>query len=178
MVDFRVVVIRATGQNDAVHPVLLDPLQGLHALVVDILVQFLILDPGSGNRGCDLILRGKHAVLVAGELGMVLAQLHVKALGELVLHMVRNEGVEEGDVRFAQGIDVELQGLGVGHDDGAIEMVAGGLVFLTLVLGAGHPNEVDVLFKQVHDVTMRELGRIANALGRHRFDTRLVGLLG
>ena len=56
-------------------------------------------------------------------------------------------------------------------------MVARSCVFLALPLAAGEPNEVRVLFEQVHDVAVRELRRVAHAFRRHAFDARLVGFL-
>ncbi len=108
---------------------------------------------------------------------MRLDQVIVQTLLEQILAVVGQPGVQEPHVGGAQLVDVEAQRLGVAGNDGAVEVVASALVLLALPLAAGEPDEIGMLVQQVHDVAVAELGRIAHALGRHRLDARLVGLL-
>ena len=71
------------------------------------------------------------------ELRMRLHQLHEQALLEVLLLVVRQPRREQLHVGGAQLVDVEAQRLGVAGHDGAVEVVAGGLVLLALPLGTG-----------------------------------------
>ena len=176
MVDLRVVVVRAARQHDAVRVGLLHPQQRLGALLADVGLERLVLGPCGVHRGVDLGLRGRRHVLAA-QLGMRLDQLHEQALLQVLLLIVGQPRVQELRVRGTQLVDVEAQRLGVACHDGAVEMVAGALVLLTLPLAAGEPDEVGMLVQQVHDVAVRELRRVAHALRRHGLDAGLVGFL-
>ena len=100
-----------------------------------------------------------------------------EAFLEGLLIVIGNERVEELRAAILELVDIELERLGIAHDDGAVIVVVRALVLLTLPADAGHPDEVHVLVEQVHDVTVRQLGRIAGVLGRHGLDAGLVGLL-
>ena len=176
MVDFRIVVIRATSQYNAVHSVLFYPFQGFHTLVVDIFVKLLVFSPCDIYRSINFSLRGSRAR--AHKLRMLLDELDVQALLQFVLHVVGNKRIQELDIGLVQRINIEFQRLGITHYDRAIEMIACGLVFLTFILRARHPDEIDVFIKQVHDMAMRKFGWVAHAFRRHRLDTRFVRLLG
>ena len=176
VVDLGILMVGASGQHDAAGAGLLHPREGFHALRADIAFERLVLGPGRLHRRPDLVSRERGAAPVR-LFRKVLGQLHHQALGQLVLVVVGHPRRHEGHIGLAQLVDVQAQRLGVTRHNGAVEVVAGGLVLLALPLGTGHPDEVRVLREQVHDVAVRELRRIAHALGGHRLDAGLVGLL-
>ena len=182
VVDLSVVVVGAAGQHDAVPAGFLDPAQHFLALGAHGGLEALVDTPSDLDGVVDLLARGEelagHAHASGGKL---LAALDVELLEEAQLEgllvVVGQEGVEEVDLRAAQLVDVELERLAVAHDDGAVVVVVGRLVFLALPAGAGHPDEVDVALQQVHDVAVAQLGGVADAFGGHRLDAGLIGLL-
>ena len=101
----------------------------------------------------------------------------VQTAFELDLVMVGHERVHELDVILGDGVDVQAQGRGVAHHDGAVVAIARRGVLLALPAHAGHPNEIRVLGDEVHHMAVGELGRIAHALARHGLDAALVGRL-
>ena len=153
MIDFGIVVIRTTSQHDTVHPMLFYPFQGFHALVVDVFVKLLVFSPCGIYRSINFSLRGSRAG--AHKLGVFLNKLDIQALFQFVLHVIGDKRIKELDIGLVQCIDIELQRLGIAHYDRTIEMIACGLVFLTLILSTRHPNKIDVFFEQVHDMTVR-----------------------
>ena len=169
-------MVGAPGQHDAARAGLLHPREGFHALRADIALEGLVFRPGRLHRRPDLVSRERGAAPV-GLLREVLRQLHHQALGQLVLVVVGHPRRHEGHIGLAQLVDVQAQRLGIARHNGAVEVVAGGLVLLALPLRTRHPDEVRMLVEQVHDVAVRKLRRIAHALGGHRFDAGLVGLL-
>ena len=104
-------------------------------------------------------------------------QIFVQALLQKLFTVVRQPRVQELDVGRAQLIDVQAQRRRVARDDRAVEVVARAFVLLTLPFAAREPDEVGVLFQQVHDMAVRKLRRVAHAFGRHGLDARLVGFL-
>ena len=181
VVDLGVVVVGAAGQHDAMGVVLLDPPQGLVTLAVHGVVEVHVGLPGGVDGLVDLgagDVGATHATAaLGGVLLALLADQLVEASLELALLVVRNERVKKLDLgALAQLVDVELQGLRVAHDDGAVVVVGSLLVLLALPADAGHPDEVRVLGDEVHDVAVAKLGRVADGLGGHGLDAGLVGL--
>ena len=176
VVDLGILMVGAPGQHDAARAGLLHPREGFHTLRANIAFERLVLGPGRLHRRPDLVSRERGAAPVR-LFRKVLGQLHHQALGQLVLVVVGHPRRHEGHIGLAQLVDVQAQRLGVTRHNGAVEVVAGGLVLLALPLRTRHPDEVRVLVEQVHDVAVRKLRRIAHALGGHRFDAGLVGLL-
>ena len=177
MVDLGIEVIRPARQHDAMRARVLHPFERLFALVADILLEGHIFSPSSFDRRFDVLLARQLALYILHELRMLLDQLHVETLLQMVFLVIRNERVQELNIRFVELVDIQAQGLGIAHDDRAVEMIACTFVFLTLPFRTGHPDKIDILIEQVHHMTMRELRRIAHALGRHGLDARFVGLL-
>ena len=168
-------VVGTPCQDDAVGVVLLDPLEGLLALRTHLVLEVEINLPRAVDGVVDFLLRRVR------ELGMLLLalldQVLVQALLEGFLVVVGDERVEEVRAARAQLVDVELERLGIAHDDRAVVVVVRARVLLALPADARHPDEVYVALEQVHDVTVRELGRVARVFGRHRLDARLEGRL-
>ena len=169
-------MIRTAGQHDAVHPMLFYPFQGFHALVVDVFVKLFVFSPCDIYRSVNFSLRRSRTG--AHKLRMFLNKLDIQTLLQFVLHVIGNKRIQELNIGLVQSIDIELQRLGIAHYDRAIEMIACGLIFLTLILSTWHPDKIDVFFEQVHDMPMRQLGWVAHALGRHRLNTCFVRFLG
>ena len=180
VVDLGVVMVGTTGEHDAVTAVVLDPLKGLLAHGLDVLVEARVGLKGSVDGGIDLGARdlgSTHATATGLSIGHAVDGEHlVQAALELGLVMIGHKRVQELDVLLADLVDVECQRRGVAHDDGAVVTVAGGRVLLALPTHARHPDKVDVAVDKVHHVAVAHLGRIAHALGRHGLDARLVGL--
>ena len=180
MVDLGVVMVGTTGEYDAVATVVLDPLKGLLAHGLDVLVETSIGLKGGIDGGVDLGARdlgSTHATATGLGVGHAIDGEHlVQAALELSLVVIGHKRVQELDVLLADLIDVERQRRGVAHDDGAVIAVAGGRILLALPAHARHPDKVDVTVNEVHHVAVAHLGRIAHALGRHGLDARLVSL--
>ena len=181
VVDLGIVVVRATCQHDAVPAIVLDPAHGLLAHGLDILMEARV-GLVSGVHGLINLGAGElgPAHTAATRLGVGHA-LHgeqlVQAALELDLVMVGHERVHELNVVLGDGVDVQAQGRGVAHHDGAVVAVSRRGVLLALPTHAGHPNEIRVLGDEVHHMAVGELGRIAHALARHGLDAALVGRL-
>ena len=181
MVDLGVVMVGAAGEHNAVAAVVLDPLKGLLAHGLDVLVETRIGLKGSVDGSVDLGARdlgSTHATATGLRIGHAVDGEHlIQAALELGLIVIRHKRVQELDILLADLVDVECQRRGVAHDDGAVVTVTGGRVLLALPAHARHPDKVDVTVDEVHNVAVAHLGRIAHALGRHGLDARLVGLL-
>ena len=180
MVDLRVVMVGTTGEHDAVTAVVLDPLKGLLAHGLDVLVETRIGLKGSVDSGIDLGARDlgtAHATATGLSIGHAVDGKHlVQAALELGLVVIRHKRIQELDVLLADLVDVECQRRGVAHDDGAVIAVASRRILLALPAHARHPNEVDIAVDKVHHMAVAHLCRVAHALGRHGLDARLVGL--
>ena len=176
MVDLGIVMIGTTRQHDAVRAGPLHPGERLLALDAHVALERLVLGPSSFDGGIDLRARRRGNPL-SHEIGMRLYQVLVQTFFEQVLAIVRQPRIEELHIGGAQFVDVETQRLGIARHDGAVEVVSGAFILLTLPLAAGEPDEVGMLVEQIHDMAVRQLGGIAHALGRHRLDARLVGFL-
>ena len=181
VVDLGVVVVGAAGEHNAMATVVLDPLKGLLAHGLDVLVETRIGLKGGVDGGIDLGARDlgtAHTTATGLSIGHAVDGEHlVQAALELGLVMIGHKRVQELDVLLADLIDIERQRRGVAHDDGAVVTVAGGRILLALPAHARHPNEVDIAVDKVHHMAVAHLGRIAHALGRHGLNARLVGLL-
>ena len=173
-------MVGTTGEHDAVAAVVLDPLKGLLAHGLDILVEASIGLKGGVDGGIDLGARdlgSAHATATGLGVGHAVDGEHlVQAALELGLVVIGHKRIQELDVLLADLVDVERQRRGVAHDDGAVVAVAGSRILLALPAHARHPNEVDIAVDKVHHVAVAHLGRIAHALGRHRLNARLIGL--
>ena len=181
MIDLGVVVVGTARKHDAVDVVGLHPLKGLVALAVHGFLELEVGLPGDVHSAVNLGTGDVLATEAATAVGCVLLALDrdelVEAALELLLVVIRDERVEELDLGRGELVDVQAERLRVAHDDRAVVVIARRLVLLALPTDAGHPDEVRVLLEQVHDVTVAKLRRIADGLGRHRLDARLVGLL-
>ncbi len=177
VVDFGVVVIGAPRQHDAMRAGLFHPYERFRAFFAHVGLEGLVFGPGGIDCGIDFGLR-RRGDAFAHEFGVRLHELYHQAFLQVVLFVVRQPRVQELRVALAQLVDVQAQRLGVACHDGAIEMVAGRLVFLALPLAARKPDEVGVLVEQVHDVAVRKLRRIAHAFRGHAFDAGIVGFFG
>ena len=181
VVDLGVVMVGTAGKHNAVAAVVLDPLKGLLAHSLDILVEARVGLIGGIDGGIDLGARDlatAHATATGLSIGHAVDGEHlVQAALELGLVVIGHKRVQELNILLADLVDVECQRRGVAHDDGAVVAVASGRVLLALPAHARHPDKVDVAVDKVHHVTVAHLCRIAHALGRHGLDTRLVGLL-
>ena len=182
MVDLGVVVVGASGEHDAVAVVVLDPLEGVVAHAVHLVLELQVGVPGVVDRLVDLAARdglaAEATLAVASVLGALLCDDLEQAALELPLVVVGDEGIQVLHLGVAQLVHVELERLRVAHHDRAVVVVGGGVVLLALPANAGHPDEVGVLGEEVHDVAVAQLGRIAHRLGGHGLNARLVGLLG
>lgn len=180
MIDLGVVMVGTAGEHDAVAAVVLDPLKGLLAHGLDILVEARVGLKGSVDGGIDLGARdlgSTHATATGLGVGHAIDGEHlVQATLELSLVVIGHKRVQELDVLLANLVDVECQRRGVAHDDGAVVTVAGGRILLALPAHARHPDEVDIAVDKVHHMAVAHLCRVAHALGRHGLDARLVGL--
>ena len=181
VVDLGVVMVGTAGEHDAVTAVVLDPLKGLLAHGLDILVEARVGLKGSVDGGIDLgarDFRTAHATATGFSIGHAVDGEHlVQAALELGLVVIRHKRIQELDVLLADLVDVERQRRGVAHDDGAVVAVTGSRVLFALPAHTRHPNEVDIAVDKVHHMAVAHLGRVAHALGRHGLDARLVGLL-
>ena len=168
MVDLGVVMVGAAGEHDAVTTVVLDPLKGLLAHGLDVLVETRIGLKGSVDGGIDLGARNlgtAHATATGLRIGHAVDGEHlIQAALELGLVVIRHKRIQELDVLLADLVDVERQRRGVTHDDGAVIAVAGGRILLALPAHARHPDEVDIAVDKVHHMAVAHLGRIAHAL--------------
>ena len=180
VVDLGVVMVGATGEHNTVSTVVLDPLKGLLAHRLDVLVETRVGLEGGVDGGIDLGARNlgtAYATATGLRIGHTVDGEHlIQTALELGLVVIRHKRVQELDVLLADLVDVECQRRGVAHDDGAVVAVAGGRILLALPAHARHPDEVDVTVDEVHHVAVAHLGRIAHALGRHGLDARLVSL--
>ncbi len=116
-------------------------------------MKLLVFSPCGIYRSINFSLRGSRAG--AHKLGVLLNKLDIQALFQFVLHVIGNKRIKELDIGLVQCIDIEFQRLGIAHYDRTIEMIACGLVFLTLIFSTRHPNKIDVFFEQVHDMAVR-----------------------
>ena len=182
VVDLTVVVVGSASKHDAVRMVVLDPLEGLLAGLVDGVMEAVGLGPCGVNGVGDLVLRDARTLEATdASLGVVpaLAVNQLKdAAFELIDVVVGHKVVHELDVALLELVDVELERRGVAHDDGAVVAVARALVLLALPAHAGHPDEVDVAVDEIHDVAVGELGWVTHRLARHGLDACLVSRLG
>ena len=180
MVDLGVVVVRTAGKHNAVATVILDPLKGLLAHGLDVLVEARVGLKGSVDGGIDLGARDlgtAHATATGLRIGHTVDGEHlVQTALELGLVVIRHKRIQELDVLLADLVNIERQRRGVAHDDGAVVAVASGRILLALPAHARHPNEVDIAVDKVHHMAVAHLCRVAHALGRHGLDARLVGL--
>ena len=180
MVDLGVVMVGTTGEHNAMATVVLDPLKGLLAHGLDVLVETSVGLKGSINSGIDLGARDPgtaHATATGLRIGHTVDGEHlVQTALELGLIVIRHKRVQELDVLLADLVDIECQRRGVAHDDGAVIAVASRRILLALPAHARHPDKVDIAVDEVHHVAVAHLGRVAHALGRHGLDARLVGL--
>ena len=181
VVDLGVVVVGAAGEHDAVTAVVLDPLKGLLAHGLDVLVETRIGLKGSVDGGIDLGARDlgtAHATATGLSIGHAVDGKHlVQAALELGLVVIGHKRVQELDILLTDLVDIECQRRGVAHDDGAVIAIASRRILLALPAHARHPDKVDIAVDKVHHVAVAHLGRIAHALGRHGLDACLVGLL-
>ncbi len=168
VVDLAVVVVGTACEHDAMGVVVLDPLQGVVACLVHGVLEVEVCLPGIVHGLVDLSAGDVGATDPAMACRSILLALLdddlVEAALELFLLVIRQEGVEILHLRIGELVDVELQRLRVAHHDRAVVMVRCRLVLLALPADAGHPDEVGILRKEVHDVAMGELGRVAHAL--------------
>ena len=182
VVDLGVVVIGAPCQHDAVGVVLLHPGQGLVAGAVHGVLEVDVGLPGNVHGLVDLCAGDVLPVEASLALGGVLLALDrndlVQAALELALVVIRNEGRKVLHAGVRELVHVEPQRLRVAHHDGAVVVVGGGVVLLALPADAGHPDKVRVLGKEIHDVAVAQLCRIARGLGGHGLDAGVVGLRG
>ena len=159
---------------------LLDPGERLIAGTVHVVLELEVGLPCAVDGLVDLGAGDVGALEAAAALGGVLLALDRDELVEpalqLVLLVVRDEGVHELDLLVSELVDVQAERLRVAHDDRAVVVVGGAAVLLALPADAGHPDEVGVFGQQVHDVAVGELGRVAHALGGHGLDAGVVGL--
>ena len=180
VVDLGVVMVGAAGEHNAVAAVVLDPLKGLLAHGLDVLVETRIGLKGSVDGGIDLgarDFRTAHATATGLSIGHTVDGEHlVQTALELGLIVIGHKRIQELDILLADLVDIERQRRGVAHDDGAVIAVTGSRVLFALPAHARHPNKVDVTVDEVHHVAVAHLGRITHALGRHGLNARLVGL--
>ncbi len=181
VVDLGVVMVGTAGEYDTVAAVILDPLKGLLAHGLDVLVEARIGLKSSVDGGIDLGARDlgtAHATATGLSIGHAVDGEHlVQAALELGLVVIRHKRIQELDVLLADLVDVECQRRGIAHNDGAVVTVAGSRILLALPAHARHPDEVDIAVDEVHHMAVAHLCRVAHALGRHGLDARLVGLL-
>ena len=191
VVDLAVVVVRTARQNNAMPTCFLKPAQAFLALRAHGIFEAQVLFPRSVHGCANLFFCGEVAgcglrhfrARCRGALTQRFLQLALctelleQAQLQRLFVVVRQEWIHERDARFPQVIHVKLQRLGIAHDNGAVIVVVRAVVFLALPANARHPNEVDVAAQQIHDVTVRQLGRIAHAFGRHGFNARLIRFL-
>ena len=180
VVDLRIDMVGTPRQHDAVLVILLQPAQGLLPLRPHGVLEVQIHLPGAFHGLRNLGPRGNGRG-VALRLQLLLApprEVLVEALLQGLLVIVGDEGIQEVRAAGAQLVDVELQRLGVAHDDGAVEVVVGTRILLALPADAGHPDKVRIALEQLHDVPVGELGRIARVLAGHALDARLERGLG
>ena len=182
MVDLGVVVVGAPRQHDAVGVVLLHPGQGLVARAVHGVLKVDVGLPGNVYGLVDLGAGDVRTTEASLALGSVLLALDrdelVQAALELALVVIRHEGRQVLHAGIRELVHVQAQRLRVAHHDGAVVVVGGGVVLLALPADARHPDKVRVFGKEVHDVAVAQLCRVAGGLGGHGLDAGVVGLRG
>ena len=163
MVDFRVVMIRTTSQNNAMRSRLLHPHKRFLAFRANVALKRFILVPGALNGGIYLVARRQRS-MAAYHLGIMLAQLNEQAFFQIVFLVVGNPRVQKRGAGVVKLVDVQAQGLGIAGNNGAIIVIARARIFFALPLRTRHPNEIGVARQQIHHVPMRHFRRIT-----HRF---------
>ena len=84
----------------------------------------------------------------------------------------------EDHIRFPQPVNIGPHGFGIRRDDRAIVTVFGGGIFLHVIGNAGVENLLDALPQQVGHVSVHQLGRITDRIGRNRVHALFVELPG
>ena len=166
VVDFRVDMVRTSGQDDAPVAGLIQEPDRLLALFTHVFA-----------AGCQLVPCGVDggANLTVGE-AELFAQLVDQAVGDGLLALQAEEGVDEVHLAVYDGVHVVLDVLRVGGDDRAVVVVVGRLKLIPLV-GNGRVEDVfHTLVDQPLHMTVGQLRRITLGFAWDGLDAQLVDL--
>ena len=153
VVDFPVQVIGPPGKNDHGKVLFLGKGQKLPALLADPLHVCLVFPIGRIGSRFDLLLRNGREIFCQD-----LLHFSGEIFPSVQAHIVVNK------FRFAQGLDIGVQYLGIiGHHRAVIVVIA--LVLIEIIAHAGVKNGVRLSLQQGLDVAMDQLCRVAYRIG-------------
>ena len=164
VVDLRIKMVGPPRENDAAASLLPHFFEHPRALGANILLGPLLLGPGKGNRLPRFLLR--YSPLLAAEAR--------HAVGDRLLAREGKEGLEILHLAVGGRLHVVLQILGVGHHDGAVEMILRVRRFLMLEEHAGVEDGMHALVDEPLHMAVGELRGIALGLGRNGLHAALV----
>ncbi len=164
VVDFRVGMIRASGEDNALSAVLRHPVERLFAFRADIRLRGTLRLPG-------LMHRRAHFVFL--NLICFTEEAHEVVCGDLFACQ-RKEGLEYPHAPLGYILDVVGDIFRIGDDHRAVEVILGVHVLLMLIEHARVEDGPDTLVNQPLHMTVRELRRIALALRRDGFHALFV----
>ena len=168
VVDLRVDVIGAAGEDDAAAVSVLHLAQYAGALPADVLLGAKLLRPGAVGRFADVGLRN---LPVLGKEGN-----ETVGGGLFVGH--GDKGPEIADLLIRHVLDVVLEVLGIGDDDGAVEVVLGIAGLLMLIEHTGMEDGADAAVDEPLDMPVGELRGIALGFRGDRVHAALIEFSG
>ena len=158
VVDLRVDVVRTADEHDDLLARLLHALEDLRAVIAHILTVLRELAVGLVDGRSNLLFLQ----------ALMGTELLVESLGHALLVIDRQERLQEVDVLLAQDVHVAADVLGVRGDDRAVVVILRRVLVVDHVVGFARVEYLrDALLDEVHDVAVRELGRIAERVRRH-----------
>ena len=163
VVDLRVDVVRASGQDDTALSGLLKPGDGLLPLLPHVHAGAVQLLPAGGRGGSHLP-------------GGQLRELPGQGLRDGGDVPEGQEGIAQRCLSVSDGLHIVLDVLGVGGDDGAVVMVGGPLHLVPLIEQGGVEDEVHLLPDQPLHMPVGQLGGVALRFAGDGLDAQLVDL--
>ena len=168
VVDLRVDVVGAAGEDDAAAVGGLHLLQHAGAFPADVLLGAKLLRPGAVRRFADVRLRNLPVLSKEGN----------EAVGGGLLIGHGDEGPEVADLLVRHVLDVVLEVFGVGDDDRAVEVVLGVAGFLVFIEHAGVEDGADAAVDEPLDMPVGELRGVALGFRGDRVHAALIELPG
>ena len=167
MIDFRVHMIGTANQQDCLLPSFFDPGENLRPIIADILTILLDFLIGCHDGRRDFMFGNP----------FLAPQLLIKTRNQALLVMNRQKRLDKINILFAQDIHIAADIFGIRCDDRTVEMVVRRVdIILHIVRFTGIENLFYTFFDKVNNMTMRNLGRIAERIGGHGCHALIVHL--
>ena len=156
VIDLRVHMIRASRENDAVGPVLGDPVQRSPSFPQDVILRGGELVPAGRDRFLKLLLSDPEGLL----------HERSQRLGQDLAVCERDKRIVKLNVLLPQALHVIPDALRIGNDHRAVKGVLLGLRLAALVIHAGIKDPFDAVFDQPFHVSVGQLRGIALGFAR------------